>query len=87
MASPKGYRCHVTSTLQLWGGQWRVGRKGKASSAEEYRTEEGESLPLTGPMYIISEARMKTERVRERNTGKRWREEAKWEQTTSRGQI
>lgn len=42
---------------------------------------------MTGPMYIISEARMKTERVRERNTGKRWREEAEWEQTTSRGQI
>lgn len=32
-----------------------------------------ESLPLTGPMYIISEARMKRERVRGRKTGKKRR--------------
>lgn len=30
---------------------------------------------------------MKRERVRERKTGKVWREEAEWEQTTSSGQI
>lgn len=42
---------------------------------------------MTGPMYIISEARMKRERVRKRKTGKMWREEAEWEHTTSSGQI
>lgn len=41
---------------------------------------EEESLPLTGPMYIISEARMETERIRERTTGKEWRKVVEWEQ-------
>lgn len=33
-----------------------------------------ESLPLTGPMYIISEARIKIDRVRKRKDRKEWRE-------------
>lgn len=40
------------------------------------RTEEEESLPLTGPMYITSEARMKRGRVRAERTGGSRREEA-----------
>lgn len=36
------------------------GEKKGGSSAEKSRTGEG-GLPLTGPMYIISEARMRRE--------------------------
>lgn len=48
---------------------------------------EEESLPLTGPMYIISEARVERERIRERKTKKKWRKTAEWEQKTPSGQI
>lgn len=46
---------------------------------------------MTGPMYIISEARMKREGRRE-GKGKRGREEEEeeaeeWKETTSSGQI
>lgn len=68
------------------GGVEEQRRQGWGSSAEEKRTEEEETLPLTGPMYIISEARMKRERVRKRKTGKSGGEE-QWEQTKSSGQI
>lgn len=63
-----------------WGrGGWAVeGREEGEGEGEEAvpkskRTEEEESLPLTGPMYIISEARMKGEGVREGKTGKKWK--------------
>lgn len=40
----------------------------------QYRTEKEQSLPLTGPMYITSEARVEKERVREKRTGQEWRD-------------
>lgn len=63
------------------------GREEEGRPGYESRTEEEENLPFTGPMYIISEARIKTERLRERKAGKEWRREVEWEQTTSSGQV
>lgn len=56
--------------------------RGKARVRKQWLKSKGqrkkEVLPLTGPMYIISEAGMKRERVRKTGkTGKRWREEVK----------
>lgn len=61
-ASPKCYGGHVTVTLQLW---WVGGRREAKvkKQCQRKRTEEG--LPLTGPMKIISEARMKRKRMKE----------------------
>lgn len=44
----------------------------------QYRTEKEQSLPLTGPMYITSEARVEKERVREKRTGQEWRDRYKY---------
>lgn len=65
-ARPKGYGCHVTLNYSCgMEVEWEGGH-GWGSSAQESRTEEGESLPLTGPMYIISEARMKIDKSKKK---------------------
>lgn len=61
-------------SLRVMREQW-----GRGSSATECRTEKEQSLPLTGPMYITSEARMEKERVRERRRGQVWRDRYKQE--------
>lgn len=43
-------------------GREEGGGKGEEAVLKSNRTEEEDSLPLTGPMYTISEARMKRER-------------------------
>lgn len=79
------FECYSAQCGVFWGEGGGSGKGGR-SSAEKRADEGEESLPLTGPMYIMSEARVRRERTREREKRKKeiQKERRKWKQEKKR---